>query len=102
MKGEAKRRRCILIRAMLVNAKDVPCMDCGRRYPTCVMELDHVRGTKRFELSDARATSASFETIRDEIMKCDVVCANCHRLRTFNGKHYLRNHAQPDDHPMLF
>ena len=117
---ESRRRKRIMIRALIVNAKDVPCLDCGRRYPTCVMEFDHVRGEKHFELSEAgrgskgkkdrngkerkrKAGSSSLVAVRDEILKCDVVCANCHRLRTFNGNHHLRNHVEPiDDHPELF
>jgi hypothetical protein len=69
---------------MIEEAKDRPCTDCGCRFPTCVMDLGHVRGRKEFKVSEAvqRATAAAVERVRDEIAKCDVVCANCHRIRT--------------------
>ena len=60
-----------------------PCMDCGEYYPYYVMDFDHVRGTKEFNISDA-AYSVGFQRLIDEIVKCDLVCSNCHRERTFN------------------
>lgn len=58
------------------------CKDCGRKYPHYVMDFDHVRGEKLFELS--KMGDQTFVKIAAEIAKCDVVCANCHRLRTFS------------------
>ena len=68
-------------RALIRSAKSRPCMDCGVQYPYYVMDFDHRDGTiKSFILSDVpRATSKS---LIQEIEKCDVVCANCHRVRT--------------------
>lgn len=63
-------------------AKQVPCADCNTSYPTYVMDFDHVRGKKHFNLSKAAAAMTSLEEIAAEIAKCDVVCANCHRERT--------------------
>ena len=63
-------------------AKDKPCSDCGVRYPYYVMDLDHARGEKRFGLGTRNALNRSVQAIKDEIDKCDVVCANCHRQRT--------------------
>lgn len=72
------------IRAIIEEAKDRPCTDCGRRYPTCVMDLDHVHGPKEFKVSEAvqLAYGLTLQRVRAEIAKCDVVCANCHRIRT--------------------
>jgi hypothetical protein len=68
-------------RALIRAAKSRPCVDCGVRYPYYVMDFDHREGTaKSFILSDVpRATSKS---LMQEIDKCDLVCANCHRERT--------------------
>ena len=51
------------------------------------MDLDHVRGGKEFKVSDAvqLAYGVSLERSWAEIAKCDVVCANCHRVRTDSG-----------------
>ncbi len=61
-------------------AKEVPCRDCGVSYPYYVMDLDHVRGDKLFPLS---YRGAGEQRLLAEIAKCDVVCANCHRARTY-------------------
>ena len=76
-----KRMRPIL-RALIKRQKDRPCMDCGERYPSPVMEFDHVRGEKRFNIADAGSSGRSEAGVLREIRKCDVVCANCHRMRT--------------------
>ena len=73
-KNRAKKR------AIVTAAKDVPCTDCGVRYPKRVMEFDHVRGKKTAAVA-VMAVKASEAAIRAEIAKCEVVCANCHRLR---------------------
>ena len=72
------------IRAIIAEAKNQPCSDCGGRFPTCVMDQDHVRGEKKFKVSEAvqRAYGLTLDRVRTEIAKCDVVCANCHRVRT--------------------
>ena len=62
--------------------KDVPCADCGHTFPPCVMDFDHVRGTKKFGIALAKTQRVSKQKILNEIQKCDIVCANCHRIRT--------------------
>lgn len=71
------------VRAVVVAAKDVPCTDCGRRFPSCAMDFDHVRGKKKFNIGAFRGHGYSVETVKAEIAKCEVVCACCHRIRTF-------------------
>jgi hypothetical protein len=71
-------------RKYLDAAKDVPCMDCGVKYPPFVMDFDH-RDPSQKEFSVASlVTSGPLEKIVKEIEKCDVVCANCHRIRTYS------------------
>ena len=68
-------------------AKDVPCADCGVRYPPYVLDFDHVRGVK--ECTIGRCLSQSLVKIETEIAKCEVVCANCHRERTHRRKQQM-------------
>ena len=60
--------------------KDVPCADCGGRFPPVCMDFDHVRGDKVRGVSQMRYITPI--RIVAEVAKCDVVCANCHRIRT--------------------
>jgi hypothetical protein len=65
----------------------VPCTDCGRTFPTYVMEWDHLPDAiKTLVLADARRAAFSKERILAELEECELVCANCHRERTFGTK----------------
>jgi hypothetical protein len=66
--------------AFIREAKAHPCVDCSGSFPPCAMDFDHVRGEKLFSLS--RAANKNISKCREEIAKCDLVCANCHRVRT--------------------
>jgi hypothetical protein len=64
-----------------------PCVDCGETDPV-VLEFDHLRD-KRFDISN-RLVSVRWESVLQEIAKCEVVCANCHRRRTMVRRRALR------------
>ncbi len=59
------------------------CADCGESKPFYCLDFDHVRGRKEFELRRAGDDITSLVKIQEEIDKCDVVCKNCHAVRTF-------------------
>ena len=66
---------------MLREAKDVPCTDCGGRFPAECMDFDHLpEYPKSFGFGGAVQRSEA--ALREEMAKCEVVCANCHRIRT--------------------
>ena len=62
--------------------KSAPCTDCGGRFPSESMDLDHVRGDKIDHVSQMIKRAYSLSALQREIEKCEVVCANCHRVRT--------------------
>lgn len=67
----------------LVNSlKNVPCMDCGVKYPPYVMDFDHKNETSKIGNIGTMKLRVSIAKLLEEIEKCDVVCANCHRIRT--------------------
>lgn len=66
--------------------KAVPCADCGNSYPPYVMDFDHVRGQKIVEVSKFCTDRGSLAKMQTEAEKCEVVCANCHRIRTHERK----------------
>lgn len=68
-----------------------PCLDCGEDDPV-VLQFDHVRGVKRFNVSN-RLHSMPWDRLLREIRKCEVVCANCHMRRTARRADYYRGLA---------
>jgi hypothetical protein len=68
--------------------KTHPCADCGEDDPI-VLEFDHLED-KCFDIAQA-LPYRSWQTILDEIEKCEVVCANCHRRRTVQRKPTVRS-----------
>ena len=58
-----------------------PCIDCGET-DSVVLEFDHVRGEKRFNIADSVKLSYGVKRVQQEIDKCEVRCANCHRRKT--------------------
>lgn len=71
----AEKRAALLIALF----SERPCADCGERDPL-VLEFDHLKD-KRFEIAKG-IHDRRWKSVLDEIAKCDVVCANCHRRRT--------------------
>jgi hypothetical protein len=66
------------------------CVDCGERDPW-VLDLDHVdpatKDMKPFRSQlpyrkNRRWTSLSWPRLMEELEKCQVLCANCHRRKT--------------------
>lgn len=68
-------------REIIREHKNVPCADCGIRYPYYMMDFDH-RPDEEKIYTISRALTLTVDKLLIEIEKCDVVCANCHRKRT--------------------
>lgn len=60
-----------------------PCTDCKHYWPSYVMQFDHIGDDKTANVSElALRRHAKWEVIEAEIAKCELVCANCHAIRT--------------------
>jgi len=59
---------------------DRACVDCGN-VDIRVLEFDHLRD--KLATISSLIGSYTLKRIRAEVAKCDVVCANCHRIRTY-------------------
>lgn len=70
-----------------------PCIDCGET-DIVVLEFDHVRGVKKKGLAAMVSEGYALKSIQEEIDKCEVVCANCHRRRTARQGGYYRTMEQ--------
>jgi transposase len=59
------------------------CTDCKEDYPYYVLEFDHL-GDKDFNIGSFQHHTVDMEKVKAEIAKCEVVCSNCHKIRTYN------------------
>ena len=61
--------------------ESTPCADCGQIYPAHVMQFDHIF-FKTMNVADLSRSSVSIKRLQQEIDSCELVCANCHAIRT--------------------
>jgi hypothetical protein len=72
-------------RGYLYKLKDVPCMDCGRKFPPYIMDFHHRQNTIKL-FTVGTSMQRNWNAILLEASKCDIVCSNCHRARHYNEK----------------
>ena len=63
------------------------CIDCGYKEHPAALQFDHVAGQKVATISDMVCYHYNWESILEEIAKCEVRCANCHEIRTWETRH---------------
>ena len=59
-----------------------PCADCHEIFPSVCMDFDHISDDKLSSISNLVSGRRSRSRIDIEINKCELVCSNCHRIRT--------------------
>jgi len=65
------------------------CVDCGVLYPHYVLEFDHRPGHKKVGNVYRVLKKYGPEKAWDEVAKCDVVCSNCHKIRSYGREQEL-------------
>ena len=82
-----KKQRTNIISWVEDKYKDVPCMDCGGVFVWCAMAFDHRPEEKKsFGIATKGtlvATPERISMVMKEIGKCDLICSNCHCVRTW-------------------
>lgn len=79
---ERNRERRKKLRQYVSDLKgSTSCVDCKIQYPYYVMDFDHLEDKVGAISQLIKANNMS--ALKAEIEKCEVVCANCHRIRTF-------------------
>ncbi len=91
------RQRAINRRLIADHLARHPCVDCGLT-DRIVLEFDHVRGTKVASIASMTFAPVALATLKAEIAKCEVRCANCHRRRTATSwRHTLRTQGKQEN-----
>lgn len=72
----AKRRR--KVKLLAIESKGSKCEICGYCKYAGALELHHAFGKKEFGLGE-KGYTRSWKKIKEEIEKCVLLCANCHR-----------------------
>ena len=68
------------------------CADCGYREHPAALDFDHRPGTTKVR-DIKQGQQLGWEALKAEIAKCDVVCANCHRIRTVERREEVMKHG---------
>ena len=70
--------------------KSKKCQDCGND-DVRVLEFDHKEGLDKFDDVSNMIHRHGWKTILKEIGKCEIRCANCHRIKTMKQFDYFKN-----------
>lgn len=87
---DRKRRNAMWLWEM---KRSKACADCGLSFHPVAMQWDHVGTDKVINISRAVNDGWSRDRILTELTKCELVCANCHAIRTYTRK----RHTDPSD-----
>lgn len=81
---KAQKRHRLKIHAILVEfLSSKSCVDCGEK-DLRVLDFDHKKRVNKFKsVSRMLAGHYSWKSVKAEIDKCEVRCANCHRRKTY-------------------
>ena|SRR5215207_2819089 len=89
----AKRNQKQRIRETILSyLENRSCIICDEKDPI-VLEFDHrVHSEKKFSIGEAASKAVTLKALAEEMEKCDVLCANCHRRKTYKE----RGHTHKD------
>lgn len=86
-----KRRRVLANKFKLLDyMADKRCVDCGFDDPVA-LQFDHVRGSKTMAISEMISRKVSWESLLEELEKCDIRCANCHQKKSAKDLGWYRD-----------
>jgi 5-methylcytosine-specific restriction endonuclease McrA len=83
-KNNYRRKRVAYYREFVCRYKRLcGCVKCGNKDPR-VLDFDHINGKDKIDvISRMAGQTVRMENLKKEIRKCQVLCANCHRIKTF-------------------
>lgn len=78
------QRRLRMLAAVKLTAG---CTDCGYSEHASALEFDHLPGFAKRGAVAGNLAKGTLLRLFEEIAKCEVVCSNCHRVRTWRRNH---------------
>ena len=84
--AKSRKIRMTAIAQYVYELKKQGCVDCGENDPCC-LDFDHL-GDKLKPISIMLAHGHSLEKVKEEIAKCQIRCANCHRKKTSKDQNW--------------
>jgi hypothetical protein len=79
--GRSERQKDLLAYVQQIKIQR-GCVDCGYNAHPAALDFDHLPGFEKTNRVSTMAAGSTKAKIDAEIAKCEVVCANCHRVRT--------------------
>ena len=67
-----------------------PCTDCGGYFHPAAMTYDHLPGHEKRDDISSLVAGGYRGAVVTEMAKCEIVCANCHAIRTFRRREAAR------------
>jgi hypothetical protein len=89
---QKKEKHAEFVESYLALKDGKPCADCGAIYHPAAMQWDHLPGAEKLASVADLCRKNNRQRVLEEIAKCELVCSNCHAVRTFQR---LRGVAQP-------
>lgn len=84
-KDQRRKQKIPLLKKIIEEYKSKPCSDCGKVFPSCAMDFHHIIIKEdNLWVSWLVQSCCSEEKLLEEIKKCVVLCACCHRIRHQN------------------
>lgn len=86
IKEAKENRKSLVLEKVVEYLKENPCLHCSEINPI-VLEFDHLH-SKEYNVSTMISEGFGWEKVKKEIDKCQVLCANCHRIKTAKERNY--------------
>ena len=80
---EQKRQAKAARMAWLHEIKSRPCQDCRGSFHPAAMTFDHLPGKEKLKDISTLVVTGCVQMAIEEMKKCDLVCSNCHAIRTY-------------------
>lgn len=76
------------------------CADCGYSAHPRALDFDHIGTDKLYDVGRMLHNRTAWDRVLAEIAKCEVVCANCHRIRTYERERRAKAMQVPKPPPV--